>query len=99
MTKYLKDNSFAAMGEPIVYFKWRTNHKFCYLFPVDVELLLRKLYFRPQQIIPNDESWDDEIVETVPVEYHQMSLPRNAIHLIDSPCKFESFLDTGFQVI
>lgn len=58
------------------------------------------IYFRPQQqMVPTDESWDDEIEETVPVVYHKMSLLHNSIHLIDNPSKFEFFLDSGFQVI
>ncbi|VEN35646.1 unnamed protein product [Callosobruchus maculatus] len=51
-----------------------------------------------QKIAPQDEeSWEDELVEPEPVDYHKMPLSFDAILLVDSPVKFEDFLDTGFQ--
>ncbi|KAJ8964085.1 hypothetical protein NQ314_005139 [Rhamnusium bicolor] len=55
---------------------------------------------RTQQrmIQQEEECWEDEIPQQDPVEYHKSSLPFSAVHLIDSPTGFESFLDTGLQI-
>lgn len=45
-----------------------------------------------------DDNWDDLIMLSEPVTYHKLSLPTSSIHLIDTPSKFESFLETGLQV-
>ncbi|KAG5887939.1 hypothetical protein JTB14_003034 [Gonioctena quinquepunctata] len=45
----------------------------------------------------DDASWDDEIVQQEPVDYHKNPLPPGSVHLIDTPVKFENFLDRGFQ--
>lgn len=57
------------------------------------------IFFSPQQVVQSEESWDDDIVETASVEYHKMCLSPSAICVVDSPSKFESFLDSGFHVI
>ncbi|KAJ8966185.1 hypothetical protein NQ317_011249 [Molorchus minor] len=54
---------------------------------------------RPQQKLnqqQEEESWDNEIQPIEQIEYHKLTLPENAVHLVDNPSMFEN---TGLQDI